>query len=340
MVRFCVVLGLALLVVSVAPAGAADSAADFYKGRNVFLQIGSGSGGIYDIVGRLFARHMGKYIPGNPKLVPQNVPGGGSLNLANQFGNTAARDGSVFGVFNNGMATTPLFSPKAAHYDPRKFKFLGSPSREAHILVVWHTSPVQTMEQLFKQELVVGATSPGAAPYDFPLLTNRLIGTKFKIVKGYPGGPATQLAMRRGEIQGNAGLALGSYKTDYIDAVKAHEVKIVAAFGMKKNRELTDVPLLPIGDTDDDHKLFQMMYGRQDYGRPFATPPDVPDDRVKVLRAAFVATLKDPEFLAEAQRAKVEIDPVSGEELTELTEHLYQVSPQLVAHMQALLAGK
>ena len=327
-----------VVLAAATPARAADPVVDFYRDRTIFLQIGSESGGIYDIVGRLVARHMAKHFPGPPKIVAQNVPGGGSLALANQFGNVAVRDGTVFGVFNNGMPTTPLLNPQAAHYDPRRFNFIGSTSREAHILVVWRTAPVQTLDALFTKELIVGATSPGAAPYDFPLLTNALIGTRFKIVKGYAGGGETQLAMRRGEIHGNAGLALGSYKADYIDAIRSGDVHIVAAFGMVKNRELQDVPLFPLGKADD-RQLFELMYARQFYGRPFATPPGVPAERLAVLRQAFEATLRDADFLAEAARAYVDIDPVAGEELTELTQRLYQTPPALLARMQAVLAS-
>ena len=318
---------------------AADPVADFYKGRTIFLQVGSTPGGIYDVVGRLVARFIPKYIPGEPKIVVQNVPGGGSLQLANQFNAIAARDGTVFGVFNNGMPTTPLTDPDAAKFDARKFRYIGSTNREAHILIVWNNSPVQTYEELFTKELIVGATSPGAAPYDFPLLTNTLIGTKFKIVKGYLGGPETQLAMRRGEINGNAGVALASYKTDYADAIKNHEVKIVAAFGMKKHPELQDIPLFPVGKTDEERQLFQLMYARQDYGRVFATPPDVPDDRLAALRIAFAATMKDKDFLAEGAKSSVDIDAVSGEELTELTNKLYATPASIIARMRAVMAG-
>lgn len=329
---------LPIALATAGPALAADPVADFYRDRTVFLQVGSETGGIYDIVGRLVARHFAKHMPGPPKMVTQNVPGGGSLALANQFGNVAAHDGTVFGVFNNGMPTTPLLNPQAAHFDPRTFNFIGSTSREAHILVVWRTAPVQTLAELFSKELIVGATSPGAAPYDFPLLTNALIGTKFKIVKGYRGGGETQLAMRRGEIHGNAGLALGSYKADYVDAIRNGDVHIVAAFGMVKNRELQDVPLFPLG-SEADRQLFELMYARQFYGRPFATPPGVPQERLQALRQAFAETLRDPDFLAEAARSYVDIEPVADGELTELTKRLYQTSPSLIARMQAVLTS-
>jgi tripartite-type tricarboxylate transporter receptor subunit TctC len=322
---------------SVCQPAAAQTPADFYRGKTVFLQIGSGVGGIYDTVGRLFVRHIGNHIPGKPRVVPQNIPGGGSLALANQFASIAARDGSVFGVFNNGMPSTPLLDPSAAKFDPRKFHFLGSPSREFHILVGWHTAPVTTFDDLFKKELIVGATGPGAAPYDFPLLTNALIGTKFKIVTGYISGQETKLAMERGEIHANAGLAWSSAKNDYGSEIAEKKIIILAGFGFRPHPELPNLPMFPNGKTEEERQLFQLMYARQAYGRPFLTPPDVPADRVKALREAFETTLKDPAFLAETQKMNLEIDPVSADELDKLTADLYATPDHVVKRMHELL---
>ncbi len=320
----------------------AQTPAEFYKGKTVFMLIGSAVGGVYDIVGRIAARHMGKFIPGEPKIVPQNVPGGGSLALANQFASITPRDGTAIGIFNNGMPTTPLLDPQAGHFDARKFQYLGSPSRETHILVVWRDAPTKSFDDLFTKELILGATSPGAAPYDFPLLTNALIGTKFKIVTGYPGGQETQLAMRRGEIQGNAGVALGSYRTDYQDAARDGDVRIVASFGMRPRPEfpeLKDIPIFPTGKNDEEKRLFELMYARQDFGRPFAVPEGAPAARVAALREAFVKTINDPDFRADMARAGADIDPVSGEELDTLTQRLYATPPATVDRMRAIMSA-
>jgi tripartite-type tricarboxylate transporter receptor subunit TctC len=332
-------LALAVLL-PMGGAKAADAVTDFYKGKTVYMQIGAGAGSVYDVVGRTFARHMGKYIPGNPNIVVQIVPGGGSLALANQFGNTTPRDGTYFGVFNNGMPTTPLFDPKSARFDPRKFHYLGSPSREAHVLGVWHTSPVKSIDDVFGRGMIVGATSPGAAPYDFPRLTNALAGTKFKIITGYADVNDRKLAMQRGEIDGEAGAAWNSVKVTYMDLIQSKQILIIAAFGMKQNKELTNVPLFPTGKTEQDRQLFELMYGRQNYGRPFVTPPDVPAERVKALREAFESTLKDKDFLAEAARQNMELDPVSADELTELTKRLFETPQEVVQRMQATLASE
>lgn len=325
-------------ILALAPAQAQDAVADFYRGKTLQMQIGSQAGGIYDIVGRIVSRYMGKYIPGRPTIVIQNVPGGGSLQLANQFGNITPRDGSVFGVFGNGMPTTPLFDPKVAKFDPKLFEYIGSTSREGHVLTVWKDSPVQKMEELFTKELVIGATSPGAAFLDFALLTNALIGTKFKIVKGYPGGTEIQLAMRRGEVQGAVGVALGSVKAELAQVIASKELTIIAAHGMKKHRDLPDIPLLPVGKTEEERQIFELMYARQDYGRIFAAPQSVPRERLQALRTAFQATLKDPEFLADAARASVDVDPVPGEELAELTRRLHATPQSVVERARTLIA--
>jgi tripartite-type tricarboxylate transporter receptor subunit TctC len=319
-------------------AAQAQTPADFYKGKTIFLQIGSGVGGGFDMIGRLFGRHIGKYIPGKPTIVPQNVPGGGSLQLANQFANITPHDGSVFGIINNGAPLTPLLTPSAAKFDPRKFLWLGSPIREAFIFIAWHTAPAKTIDDLFKVETIVGSTGPGGANYDFPFLTNALIGTKFKIISGYNSSAQSKLAMERGEIHAYAGVGLAAM-SEYAEEIRSGRIKALAAFGMKKNRKLMDVPLFPIGKTEEERQLFQLMYAREDFGRPFLAPPDVPADRIAALREAFLQTMKDEEFLADAKKLNVDLDPVSWQELQELTHKLYATPEPVVKRMQEILAA-
>ncbi len=271
--------------------------------------------------------------------MPQNVPGGGSLQLANQFANTTPRDGTVFAILNNGAPMTPLLTPSAAKFDPREFLWIGSPIREAFILIAWHTAPAKTMEDLFKVETVAGSTGPGGANYDFPFLTNAVIGTKFKIVTGYSSSNETKLAMERREIDVYAGVGLAALG-EYADEIKNGRITALAAFGMKKNSKLMDVPLLPIGKSDEEQQLFQLMYAREDFGRPFLAPPDVPADRIAALREAFVQTMKDPDFLADAKKLKLELDPVSWQELTELTTKLFSTPELVVKRMREIMAYK
>ncbi len=325
-----------IVAVSISQAHA-QSVQEFYAKRTIALQIGSGVGGGYDVIGRLFARHIGRYIPGSPNVTPQNVPGGGSLQLANQFANITPRDGSVFGIFNTGMALTPLLTPSAAKFDPRQFNFIGSPAREAHVLIVWRTAPVQMIEDAFKQKLTVAATAPGGAPYEFPHLTNALLGTKFNVIKGYRSSQASKLAMEREEVHGIAGHGWASVKAEYRDDLEAGRIKVVAAFGMKKHKDLEHVPLFPTGQTKEEQQLFALMYSRQVIGRPFAAPPNVPADRLKALRDAYAATVKDSAFLAEADKFNIDIDPVFHDELNELITSLYATPPSIVERLQTIL---
>jgi len=315
----------------------AQSASDFYKGRTIFLQIGSGSGGGYDIIGRLFARFMGPYIEGYPKIVPQNVPGGGSLAMANNFANIVPRDGSVFGIFNTGMILTPLLTPSVVKYDPRKFNFIGAPAREAHVLIAWHTAPITNIEDVFKREIIVGATAPGGAPFDYPLLTNELLGTKFRVVTGYRSSHESRLAMERGEVHALAGHGWAAVKSDFVDDIATGRIRVIAAFGMQKHHDLENVPLFPIGNSEEEHQLFNLMYSRQITGRPFLTPPDVPKNRLDTLRKAFVETMKDKNFLTDAEKLNIDIDPVSNDELERLVTELYAVPRPILDRMQKIL---
>lgn len=332
-------LALAVFAAACPIAAAAQAPAEFYKGRTVNLQIGSGVGGGYDAVGRLFARHIGKYIPGQPSVVPQNVPGGGSLQLSNQFAAIAPRDGSTFGIVNNGVPSTPLLTPSVAKFDPRKFNYLGSPSREGHVMMVWETSKIRTIEDLFTKEAIIGATAPGGAVYDFPFLANAVLGTKFKIITGYQSSNTAKLAMERGEIDGQAGMGWVSVKTDYGTDLGAGRIRIVSVFGFEPLKEIPNVPLMPTGKTQDERQLFELMYSRQRFGRPFITPPDVPADRLAALRQAFEDTMKDKDFLAEAVKQNIEVEPVKWQELQELVEKLYKTPDHVVKRMQETLAS-
>jgi tripartite-type tricarboxylate transporter receptor subunit TctC len=335
-IAFTVAMTFAL-VLGLAATAQAQTPAEFYKGKTVNLQIGSNVGGGFDTIGRLFQRHMGKHIPGNPTIVAQNIPGAGGLQIMSQFENTAARDGTVFGIINNGAPLAPLLLPDAPKFDPRNFLWIGSPIREAFILVTWHAAPTKTVDDLYKVETVLGSSGPGGANYDFPFLTNALLGTKFKIVTGYAGSNDVRLAMERREIDGYAGLGLAAL-LEYTDEIKAGRIKPLAAYGMTKNSKLLDVPLLPTGKTDEERQLFQLMYARGDFGRPFIAPPGVPADRIAALREAYLETMKDPDFLEDAKRTRLELDPVPWQELQELTVKLFATPEPVVKRMQGIMA--
>jgi tripartite-type tricarboxylate transporter receptor subunit TctC len=328
----------ALLFFGVSAAQAQTSVADFYKGKTITLQVGSEPAGGYDIVARVVAQFMPRHIPGEPTMVVQFVPGGGSLRLANQMGSGGTpNDGTVIGLASNGMPTTPLLSPDAAKYDPTKFYFLGTPTHEVEVLVVWHEAPVKNFDEIFTKEMIVGASAPGSATFDFPLVTNQILGTKFKIVVGYRGATEVKLAMQRGEVHANAALAWGSAKTQYADLMRNGTLKVMAQYGHEKAPDMPDVPLMKFGKTDADQQVLDILYSRGEYGRPFFLPAGVPAERAQALRKAFADTMNDPAFKADAEKAKLDLDPVSGEALETLTHRLLATPQNVVQRTRDML---
>jgi tripartite-type tricarboxylate transporter receptor subunit TctC len=325
------------LACSAIGAQAQISVENFYRGKQIQLRIGTPAGSGYDIAGRLVAAHLGKYIPGHPNIIVQNVPGAGSLTLANQLYNTAARDGTVLGMVTNGLPTAPLLTPETTHFDLAQFGWIGSPAPETMMVMVWHTAPVQTIEDLLKTELVVGGVSPGTATVDNPLVANAVLGTKFKLVAGYEGTTAIDLAMERGEVQGHGGIGWVTVKARNQRWLAEKKVRIIAQYGMRKHPELQDVPLFELPKDELARQEIFVMFARQEYGRPLLAPPGVPPDRLAALRTAFLATMKDPDFIREAQRATVEINPTTGEELNKLSAQIIATKPAALEKLRKVL---
>ena len=338
MTRFPIALGAVLAATVAFPTLAAESAADFYKGKQLKVMIGSGPGGAYDLVGRLLAQHMGKHIPGNPTLVAQNVPGAGSLTLANQLFNTAPKDGTVFGVVTNGMPTAQIFTPETARFDVSKFNWLGSPGAEVQVVMVWHDAAVQTIQDLFTKELIVGGIAPGTATVDNPIIMNGFLGSKFQVISGYESNSQVDLAMERGEVKAQAANGWVSAKTRNGEWLKTGKAKLVAQYGTKKHPDLQNVPLFDLPKDADSRQAIEILFARQDYGRPFIAPPGVPADRIEVLRKAFADTMRDAEFLADATKAKLEIDPMSGADMEALTAKVAKTTPEVGAKIRDVLA--
>lgn len=317
--RMSEIRGLALtaaMVGAFAAPAAAQSVESFYKGKTVDMFIGYSAGGGYDTYGRIVARYMGKHIPGSPNMLPKNLPGAGSLLLVNQLYNTLPKDGTVIGIFARAAAWEPLFGNQQAKFDPTKLNWLGSGNNEVSICGFWHTAGLTSTEQFMTTPLVVGGTGPGADTDNFPLTLNNVLGTKLKLITGYPGGNDVNIAIERGEVQGRCGWSWSSVKSTRPDWLSEKKIFIPVQFALAKHADLPDVPLvLDLAKTDDQRKILEVIFSAQPMGRPFATGPNVPAERVKALREAFDATFKDKEFLAEAEKAKLEIDPVSGAEV-------------------------
>jgi tripartite-type tricarboxylate transporter receptor subunit TctC len=340
-----IVAALALaLAVGCSPGHAQDAVADFYRGKQVQVRIGSAPGSGYDIAARLVAAHIGKYIPGNPTLIVQNVPGAGSLTLTNQLYNTAPRDGTVIGAITNGMPTAPMLSPENARFDISRFGWIGSTAPETILVMMWHSSGITSMRDLFEKEVVVGAVAHGTATMDNPLAANAFLGTKFKIVAGYEGTTHIDLAMERGEVMGHAGIGLVTAKARNQQWLAEKKVKLVAQFGFKQNPELPDVPLFEMPKDESARQAMTVIIARQEFGRPLLTPPGVPAERLAALRLAFDAAMKDPELLKDAARQTLEINPVSGDELDKLSARILATPPEVAARLRQVLdpanAGK
>jgi tripartite-type tricarboxylate transporter receptor subunit TctC len=324
--------GVAALValLSALPARA-EGPAEFYKGKNVELYIGYSVGGAYDLYTRVLARHLGKHIPGNPTIVPKNLEGAGSLRLANWLYNVGAKDGTVIGTIGRGTAFDPLLGSRGAQFQADKFTWIGSANNEVSVCVAWKTSGISKFADVFERELIVGGTGQAADTDQFPRILNGVLGTKFKIVTGYPGGNDVTLAMERGEVQGRCGWSWSSVLSTYKRWFDDGSITVLVQMSLNKHPGLPDVPLvMDFAKTDEQKQIFKLIFARQVMGRPYLAPPRVPNDRANVLRDAFMRTMEDPEFLGEAEAAQLEITPVSGEQVEKLVTELYK-TPKPVA---------
>src|SRR5215470_1179232 len=331
---------LAALLLSGAPTPAQEDVAAFFKGKTLRLIVGIGVGSGYDINARLLARHMAAHIPGQPTIIVQNQPGAGSLAMTNALYNTGPYDGTVMGASFNGMPTTPLLQPTGVRFDPVKFNWLGSTNRETQVMYVWHTAPAQVLEDVRGKQIVMGAQAPGSTQFDYPVLADKLFGFKFTVVTGYESTPKIHLAMESGEVDGTIAnwSTLKAINTNWITEKK---IRILAQWTLTKNPELADVPLfLDRAQSDAERAALRLMLARLEYGRPFFLPPNVPAARVEALRRAFDATMKDPAYLAEADKLKIEVDPLKGEEVAALVDQVFRTPPETVARVRTAMENK
>lgn len=331
---------LIVLLVLGTPAAAQDDVAGFFEGKTLRLVVGIGVGSGYDINARLLARHLAAHIPGRPAIIVQNQPGAGSLTMTNALYNSGPFDGTVMGASFNGMPTTPLLQPAGVRFDPVKLNWLGSTNRETQVTYVWHTVPVQSLDDVKTRELVIGAQAPGSTQYDYPMLFNHLFGFKFKVVTGYQSTSKINLAMESGEVQGTLAnwSTLKALSSNWLAEKK---VRIIAQWALNKHPELADVPLaLDLAKSEADRQALLLALARLEYGRPFFLPPGVPAARVEALRRAFDATMKDPAYLAEAAKLKIDVDPLTGEEVAALVEQVARTPADTVARVRAALENK
>ncbi len=310
----------------------ATGAAAQFKAPAVTLYIPSGIGGGYDTYGRLASRHLGRFLPGTPTLIPKNMPGAGGVVLANYLYNVAPKDGSAIALVQGGTPIEPLFDFPQAKFDVARFNWLVSLNRLVSIGVFWHTSPTRTPDDLYRRDVVVASSGGGGSSTEMlPRLLNSLAGTKFKMISGYKGTGDGMLAMERGEVEGIVGHELSALRAAKPDWLRDHKARIVIQIGLTKSPDLPDVPnALDLVKDTDHRQVFGLLLTRQVYGRPFIAPPGTPPDVVAALKQAFIAMAKDPAFLQDAARMKADIEVADGDEVAALYRQAYATPRPLV----------
>ena len=323
-------------------AASADPVADFYKGKTMSLVISSGAGGGYDTLSRAIARHIGKNIPGSPNMVPRNMPGAGGIVATKHLFSQAARDGTVMGGVQNNAPLEPLFGTKEADYDSTKLNWIGTPSLETGLLIVWHTSKFKTIDDVRKSEMTAGASGVNSAPAFYSRLLNELLGTKIKVIAGYPGQNDAYLAIERGELDTYGTTFWSSLTSTKQDWIKNNRIRILVQYGPIKEPELHEVPYGPdLVKNEEDKLLFEAAYGPLTLGRPFLMPPDIPADRLTAVRKAFMDMIKDADFRTEADKLGLQIDnPRSGEQLQADVDRLYRTPAHIVERLRRIAQAK
>jgi tripartite-type tricarboxylate transporter receptor subunit TctC len=328
--RRAVLAGLAVPMLATAPAVAAET--DFYSGKTIQMLIGFSAGGGYDVYARTLARHMGRHIPGNPRLIPQNMPGAGSLKVVNYLYNVAPKDGTAIAGFAPGVVVEPLLGrSEGTQFDAPRFNWLGSISQEVSVCAFIKAAGIRTWEDMRTKPYVIGASGGGAESDVFPNVLRRLFNLPLKIVTGYPGGTEIILAMERHEVDGRCGWSWTSLLSRSKALLDSKQINVTLQIGLQKDKALLDVPLI-MDLTDDPRQkaALKLIVSRQSIARPFAAPPGIPAERARLLRQAFDATMQDPEFRDEAKTLNLDVDPVAGGEVEALLQEIYASPPEAV----------
>jgi tripartite-type tricarboxylate transporter receptor subunit TctC len=311
----------------------AQSVEDFYRGRSITVLVGFTAGGGYDLYARLLGRHMSRFIPGNPTMVVQNMPGAGSMKATQFVYGVAPKDGLTLATVSRGMVTEPLLN--AANFDPTRLTWLGTITSETSVCATWKTSPVKTWDDMFKREFSLGGSAVGADPDTFALIMRNVFGAKVKLVTGYPGGNDINLAMERSEVDGRCGWSWTSLKSQ---KNWLPQINLLVQFNLEKNADLPNVPVaLERAASDEQRQVLRLLIAGQYVGRPFFTSPDIPADRKAALRAAFDATMKDPQFLADAAKLDLEISPVGAATIDAFLTDLYRTPKDVVGKAVAAI---
>lgn len=333
------IVGLAAMAVCTAVLPAC--AEEFYAGKSITISTHTGPGGGYDTLLRLIARHMGRHIPGSPAFIATNMPGAGGLTAFNHAARLAPQDGTFLTLVGQGLVVHEPTGQPGLQASLGAMNWIGNASQSPNVTVVWHTSPVKTIDDARKREVLVGSTGAGAPDAQMPRVYNALLGTRFKVVTGYTGGAQINLAMERGEVDGRGTNTWPSYKATFPDAVRENKLVPLIQIGLKRDPDLPDVPLLTdlvAGDAQRE-AVARFLSLTTAISRPLAAPPNVPTERVEVLRRAFDATMRDESFLAEADRLKIDIDPMTGEDTEAAIRQVLATPHDVIARTQEALGA-
>ena len=333
------IAALAIATAASTHALAQTGADDFYRGKKIDMIIGYSAGGTYDLYARLVARQLGNYLAGNPIIVPRNMPGGGSRTAVTWLYTAGPRDGTVLATADQSLSVEQAMGDKQLKIDTRELIYIGNPSADNNTTAIWSTSPVKTIDDAKRIEIPLGATG-GSTSSQYPKAMNALLGTKFRIILGYPGGNDINLAMERGEVAGRGSNAWGAWKSTRPEWVRDKKLNILVQIGLTKAPDLPDVPLLmDLAKTPEDRAVLKVLSAPTTIGRPIFTTPGVPEDRVKALRGAFERMVRDRAFLDQAQKENLEINPVSGEELQRIVADIVATPKSIADRLAEIIGG-
>jgi tripartite-type tricarboxylate transporter receptor subunit TctC len=330
------ILEAAICLIACATPGiaSAQSVADFYHGRQMTLMVGSSPGGGYDAVARLVARNLGRHIPGNPNIIVQNTPGGGSITMSNRIYRGTAQDGTILGLVQRGVLLAQLEKQPGVQFDISKINWIGSVSPEVGVVVSWETSAVKTVQDLLTKQLIVGGTGVTSDIEASARLLNAAIGAKFKIVSGYAGQADVLLAMERGEIEGSADWSWSEIKARHSTYLEQKKINLILQDSLRKAPDLPDVPLaMDFVKDETDRKVAELYFGLKQIARPIMAGPGVPPDRLDAIRKAFLALKDDAEFKADAEKSAIEVDPTPATEIDAYVKLVTTASPEVMRRL-------
>ena len=338
----CLTAILTAGAVAAASVAVAQTPEQFFKGQTVTIYVGLSAGGGYDRNARLVARHIGKYIPGKPDVVVKNMPGGGGLVMTNSVANASPKDGLHIGAPQRGIALEPLLGDASnAKFDPLKLQWIGSVNADTSVAVATKRSGVTKWQDLKSKELIVAGTGVGTESVTVPYILRNILGFKYKVIAGYPGGSEMNLAMQRGEVDGRGTFSWTSLKPKYKEWIESGEMAILYQQGLRKHPELTNVPLVTdLAENEDQKKVLRLQFTAFELGRPFFVAEGVPADRVQALRQAFSQAMKDKELLAEAEKEKLEINPATGEEMQKMLADVYATPKPIIERLRTAAKEK